>query len=58
MVVIIGIFEGSLNSDSIYNHIIHTIKTRLGLKIENFLTSITDRASTNKSTLSEVTTNF
>ena len=38
MVVRIGIFEVSLNSDAICNHIIHKIQTRPSLKIENWLT--------------------
>ena len=58
LVVRIGLFEGPLNADAICNHIIHTIQTILGLKIENWLISMSDCSSTNKPAIYKVMTNL
>ena len=58
MVVTIDILGGSLNAKSILNRTIRTIQTRLGLKVENYLTSMSDFTNTNKSALHKVKKHF
>ena len=55
LVVRIGLFDEKMNNETLSNHLIETIQGRLNLDVKNWITSMSDCASTNIATLKNLT---
>ena len=58
LVVRVGIFQDSLNAEAICNHTINNIQNRLGIKIENRITSMCNNYATDRENIGRVRVNY
>ena len=54
----VALFQKKINSDALANHLLKTIQIRLGLPLDTWRSVQLDRASTNKSAIKKITSEF